>query len=82
MPSIPVVIATNGFGMPVKSVTGNAPVMTVATNGFGIPIVLSGNGSPFVVEGGVVPPVAVWILATGAWNDAGKWDDTASWKDS
>lgn len=22
-----------------------------------------------------------WILATGAWNDAGTWDDTAVWRD-
>lgn len=26
-------------------------------------------------------PAPVWILATGAWNDAGTWNDTASWKD-
>ncbi|WP_133177998.1 hypothetical protein [Rhizobium rhizogenes] len=30
----------------------------------------------------LVQPVLVWLLATGAWNDAGAWDDTASWKDS
>lgn len=52
MAGIPVVIATNGFGTPVKAVTGNAPTMTVAANGYGMPIVLSDNGMPFVVEGG------------------------------
>lgn len=51
MPGIPVVIATNGYGLAVKAVTANAPTMTVATNGYGTPIVLSENGSPFVVEG-------------------------------
>lgn len=23
-----------------------------------------------------------WVLANGAWNDAGVWDDTALWRDS
>ncbi|RYX78562.1 hypothetical protein EON76_05380 [bacterium] len=54
MPGIPVIIATNGYGMPVKVVTDNAPVITIATNGFGAPIVISDNGAPFVVEG--LPP--------------------------
>lgn len=80
MPGIPVVIAANGLGMPVKSVTANAPVMTVATNGRGIPIVLSDRGAPFVVEGGVIPPVIptndwrlpITIANTGdtTWNNA------------
>lgn len=48
---IPVVVATNGFGIPVKAVADNAPHMTVATNGFGIPIVISDRGIPFVVSG-------------------------------
>lgn len=51
MAGIPVVISTNGFGIPVKAVLKNAPTMTVATNGRGIPIILSDNGQPFVVEG-------------------------------
>ena len=25
---------------------------------------------------------AVWILATGTWNDAGVWDDTDIWNDT
>ena len=25
---------------------------------------------------------AVWILATGIWNDAGVWDDAETWNDS
>lgn len=55
MPGIPVVIASNGLGIPVKQVDSGAPVMTVAANGLGAPIVLSDRGTPFVVEGGVVP---------------------------
>lgn len=51
MPGIPVVIATNGRGIPVRQVTSKAPVMTVATNGKGIPIVLSAKGVPFVIQG-------------------------------
>ena len=26
-------------------------------------------------------PVGGWLLATGAWDDAGHWDDTADWQD-
>lgn len=78
MPGIPVVISTNGLGVPVKSVTSGGPVMTVATNGLGLPIVFSDRGAPFVVEGGSV----VWILGGGTWNDSGNWDDSAIWKDS
>ncbi len=55
MSGIPVVISTNGFGIPVKQVTDNAPVMTVSTNGYGTPIVLSDFGTPFIVEGGGGP---------------------------
>lgn len=57
MPGIPVVIATNGIGIPVKPVLvgdlnrGRAPVMTIATNGQGTPIVISDKGTPFVIEG-------------------------------
>lgn len=52
---IPVVIAENGQGIPVKPVDGDAPDMVVSTNGFGAPIVLSENGAPFIVDG-VMPP--------------------------
>lgn len=57
MPGIPVVIATNNIGIPVKPVLvgdlnrGRAPVMTIATNGIGTPIVITQLGTPFVVEG-------------------------------
>lgn len=27
------------------------------------------------------PPPAVWLLATGSWDDAGVWDDSAAWID-
>lgn len=53
---IPVVIAENGQGIPVKPVEGNAPVMTVAENGLGAPIVISELGAPFIVEG-LDPPI-------------------------
>ena len=49
--SIPVVVASNGIGLPVRQVEGNAPVMQVAANGFGLPIVLTPLGAPFVVQG-------------------------------
>lgn len=49
--SAPVVIATNGLGLPVKAVDADAPTLTVAANGMGVPIVLSDIGAPFVVEG-------------------------------
>lgn len=57
MPGVPVVIATNGIGLPVKAVLvgdlnrDKAPIMTIATNGKGAPIVISANGAPFVIEG-------------------------------
>lgn len=50
---IPVAIAANGLGLAVRSVTEDAPVMTVSEHG-GIPIVLLDNGAPFVVDG--LPP--------------------------
>lgn len=49
--SIPVVVASNGLGLPVRQVDGGAQVMQVATNGLGVPIVLSSLGVPFVVRG-------------------------------
>lgn len=63
---IPVVIAENGIGVPIKSVDegdlnyNRVPVMTVAENGFGLPIVLSDLGAPARVEGGGVPG---WVPA-------------------
>lgn len=47
-----VVIAENGFGIPVISVEANAPAATIAENGLGIPIVLvEQNGTPMVISG-------------------------------
>lgn len=49
---IPVVISTNGLGVPVIPVTGKAPLMTVATNGKGLPILpVEKNAPPFVIQG-------------------------------
>lgn len=53
---IPVTISENGYGIPVKPVDGDAPLMTVADNNLGVPIVISDNGVPFIVEG-YTPPV-------------------------
>lgn len=49
--AVPVVIAQNGFGTPVKAVSKDAPALKVATNGIGIPVVISNHGAPFIVEG-------------------------------
>src|SRR5690606_29808878 len=46
---IPVVVAANGYGMPVRAVSSGAPVMEVSEQG--IPIVLSPRGAPFVITG-------------------------------
>lgn len=63
MPSgIPVVVAANGRGIPVRAVTANAPLMTVATNGRGTPIVLSDKGAPFIVQG-LYDPAASALFA-------------------
>lgn len=66
---IPVVIAENGQGIPVKPVEDNAPVMTVAENGLGAPIVISELGAPFIVEG-VVPPIE-WNWQTFSMTNGG-----------
>lgn len=55
MTGIPVIIATNGLGIPVLPVEANAPSMIIAENGLGIPIVISDKGTPFIVDG-YVPP--------------------------
>lgn len=46
---IPVVISP--FGLPVRQVERNAPVMTVSENGLGVPIMLSDRGFPFIIDG-------------------------------
>ena len=49
---IPVVISTNGYGVPVVPVDANAPLMTVASNGRGLPIIpVEKNAPPFVIDG-------------------------------
>ena len=50
MSGIPVVIAENGIGIPVKPVEKEAVLLTVAENGIGIPIVVSDNGVPYIIE--------------------------------
>lgn len=58
---IPVVIATNGRGIPVRAVEKNAPVMEISPNGFGQPIVLSDLGAPYIVRGaGPGPQPTFW----------------------
>lgn len=56
---IPVVIAENGFGLPVVDATeaGLGMPMTVADNGYGIPVVIveNGFGTPAVFD----PPISV-----------------------
>lgn len=48
----PVVIASNGLGVPVTPVEADAPTAVVADNGLGIPIVIAEkNGVPMVVTG-------------------------------
>ncbi len=47
---MPVVIAANGFGIPVTDVADGAPVAIISANGFGIPIVLVASGGiPMIV---------------------------------
>lgn len=52
---IPVVVAENGRGIPVRPVEARAPSMIVAENGRGVPIVISDLGAPFIVRG-LTPP--------------------------
>jgi len=47
---MPVVIAANGFGIPVTDVADGAPLAVISANGYGIPIVLVASGGiPMVV---------------------------------
>ena len=47
---MPVVIAANGFGIPVMDVASGAPLAVIAANGLGIPIVLVASGGiPMIV---------------------------------
>lgn len=56
MKGIPVVISTNGYGIPVVPVEANAPKMTVSDNGYGLPVIpVEKNAPPFVIEG-YTPP--------------------------
>ena len=50
--SIPVVIANNGFGIPVIPVEKNAPPAVIASNGFGTPLVIVDKlGTPMIIDG-------------------------------
>ena len=64
--AIPVTIATNGLGLPVRAVDGGAPVMQVASNGLGLPIVLSDLGAPFVVLGVEPLPDVAPVMSGGS----------------
>ena len=47
---MPVVIAANGFGIPVIDVASGAPLAIISANGYGIPIVLVASGGiPMIV---------------------------------
>jgi hypothetical protein len=47
---MPVVIAANGFGIPVTDVADGAPLAIISANGYGIPIVLVASGGiPMIV---------------------------------
>ena len=47
---MPVVIAANGFGIPVIDVASGAPLAIISANGYGVPIVLVASGGiPMVV---------------------------------
>lgn len=59
---VPVVIAENGRGFPVRPVESGAPVLTVAASGLGVPIIVSERGAPFVVEG-LYDPDALALFA-------------------
>lgn len=76
--SIPVVIAENGHGLPVRAVEADAPVLTVAGNGLGAPVVISERGAPFVIEG-LGPSGQAQMLADDAGGIAQPmtWDDEA-----
>lgn len=83
MSGVPVVIAENGLGFPVRPVEANAPVMTIAKNGLGAPIVISDLGAPFIVQGLEPSPDEV-ILSWPeiiAWWDSGYTASGSSWAD-
>ena len=45
-----VVIAANGFGIPVTDVASGAPLAIISANGYGVPIVLvASGGTPMCV---------------------------------
>ena len=47
---MPVVIAANGYGLPVTDVASGAPLAIISANGYGIPIVLVASGGiPMIV---------------------------------
>lgn len=75
---VPVVIAANGLGFPVKPVDSGAPLMTVAENGLGAPIVISDNGAPFVVDG-ADPPAPVNLITNGDFATDTAWTKGDGW---
>lgn len=77
---IPVVISTNGLGVPVIPVQGKAPLMTVASNGLGLPIIpVESGGAPMVLrnadgspyEGSEAVPTEIGGVAVGDAGTAG-----------
>lgn len=70
---IPAVISSNGYGLPIRPVLANAPVMTLSSNGFGTPIVISDNGAPFILQG--YDPEDFWDWQTFSLTngDGGQW---------
>ena len=47
---MPVVIAANGFGIPVSDVAYGAPLAIISADGYGVPIVLVASGGiPMIV---------------------------------
>lgn len=67
MSGVPVVIAENGFGVPVNPVDSGAPLLTVAANGRGTPIVISERGAPFIVQGLWSPAKLFDVGLSGYW---------------
>lgn len=82
MPSAPVIISEK-YGVPVRPVDKDAPVLTVAENRLGTPIVIAENGAPFIVEGLIPPwlPSDLFALSQpGIWLDGS--DNSVMWQDA
>lgn len=82
MPGAPVVISEK-YGVPVRPVDRDAPVLTVAENRLGTPIVITENGAPFIVEGLIPPWLPSDLFALpwpGIWLDGS--DNSVMWQDA